>query len=248
MVEGVTLLLQGRAEDLFKTLNREMEAAAQDLRFEEAARIRDLLGALDRTLEVQNVSFFHLKDQDVIALMEKEDNLFVVAILSFRKGNLLSGESFVFRNPALDSEEVMASSIKQYYGSGAFVPKEVLVSQPIEQPQLIEVWLSELRGNKVTLRVPLRGQGDRLMRLALKNAEDALLREAQKDSVEKALERIASKLDLPSPPRLIEGYDISNIAGSLPVGVKVSFRDGLPDKSGRGSTKSTAFRTRTIRA
>jgi excinuclease ABC subunit C len=241
MVEGVTLLLQGRAEDLFKTLKREMDQTAKDLRFEEAARIRDLLAALDRTLEAQNVSFFHLKDQDVIALAEGNSHLFVVAILSFRKGNLLSGESFVFLNPALDAEEVLASSIKQYYGSGGFVPKEVLVSLPIEQPQLIETWLSELRGNKVTVRLPLRGQGERLMRLALKNAEDALFRETQKDTVEKALERIAAKLHLPSPPRLIEGYDISNISGSQPVGVKVSFRDGQPDKSAYRQYKIRGF-------
>jgi excinuclease ABC subunit C len=241
MVEGVTLLLQGRAEDLFKTLKQGMDTAAKELRFEEAARIRDLLAALDRTLEAQNVSFFHLKDQDVIALTEGDSHLFVVVILSFRKGNLLSGESFVFRNPAIDAEEVLASSIKQYYGSGGFVPKEVLVSRPIEQPQLIETWLSELRGNKVTVRVPLRGQGDRLMGLALKNAADALFRETQKDTVEKALERIAAKLHLPSPPRLIEGYDISNIAGSQPVGVKVSFRDGQPDKTGYRQYKIKGF-------
>jgi excinuclease ABC subunit C len=241
MVEEVTLLLQGRAEDLFKALKREMDAAAQDLRFEEAARIRDRLASVERTLEAQNVSFFHLKDQDVIALREGDAHLFAVAILSFRKGNLLSGESFLFRNPALEAEEVLASSIKQYYGSAVFVPKDVLISRPIEQPQLIETWLSELRGNKVHLRVPLRGQGERLMRLAMKNAEDALQREAQKDSVEKVLERIASKLHLPAVPRLIEGYDISNIAGSQPVGVKVSFRDGKADKSGYRKYKIKGF-------
>ena len=155
---------------------------------------------------------------------------------------IFSRESPSFsENPALDAEEVLASSIKQYYGSAAFVPKEVLVSRPIEQPQLIEAWLSEMRGNKVTVRVPLRGQGERLMHLALKNAEDALLREAQKDSVEKSLERIASKLHLPSPPRLIEGYDISNISGSQPVGVKVSFKDGAPEKSGYRKYKIQGF-------
>ncbi|MGB6068895.1 MAG: excinuclease ABC subunit UvrC [Desulfomonilaceae bacterium] len=231
MVQEVTLLLQGRAEDLFKTLKHEMENAAKDLRFEEAAKIRDRLAAVQRTLEAQNVSFFHLKDQDVIALAEGETHRFAVAVLSFRKGNLLSAESFLFRNPALDAEEVLASSIKQYYGAGAFVPKEVLISHPIEQPQLVEAWLSELRGNKVIVRVPLRGQGERLMLLAIKNAQDALLRETQKDSVENALQQIAAKLHLPSPPRFIEGYDISNIAGSYPVGVKVSFKDGRPDKT-----------------
>jgi excinuclease ABC subunit C len=231
MVQGVTLLLQGRSEDLINTLKVEMEQAAQDLRFEEAARIRDRLASVERTLEAQNVSFFHLKDQDVIALLSGEGNIFVVEVLSFRRGNLLSSDSFLFRNPALEEEEVLTSSIKQYYGTGAFIPKEVLVSRPIEQPELIEDWLSELRGNKVTLRVPSRGQGARLMQLALKNAHNALLREKQKASVEKILERIAAKLHLSHPPKLIEGYDISNIAGTQPVGVKVAFRDGLPDKN-----------------
>lgn len=231
MVQGVTLLLQGRSEDLIKTLKTGMEEAAQDLRFEEAARIRDRLASVERTLEAQNVSFFHLKDQDVIALLSGEGNIFVVEVLSFRKGNLLSSDSFLFRNPALEEEEVLSSSIKQYYGTGAFIPKEVLISRPVEQPELIEAWLSELRGNKVIVRVPSRGQGARLLQLALRNARDALLREKQKASVEKSLERIAAKLHLPGPPGLIEGYDISNIAGTQPVGVKVAFRDGQPDKA-----------------
>lgn len=231
MVEGVTLLLHGKSEDLIKSLRREMESAAEELRFEEAARIRDRLSSVERTLEAQHVSFFHLKDQDVFALLSAESNRFVVAVLSFRKGNLLSGDSFIIVNPALDEEEVLSSSIKQYYGAGTFVPKEVLVSRPIEAPEAVEAWLSELRGNKVTIRVPARGQGTRLVKLALKNAHDALMRAKQKDTLEKALERIAGRLQLPGPPRIIEGYDISNISGSEPVGVKVSFKDGIPDKS-----------------
>jgi excinuclease ABC subunit C len=231
MVQDVALLLQGRSEDLVISLRREMEAAAENLRFEEAARIRDRLASIERTLEAQNVSFFHLKDQDVIAVLRAEQDLYVVEVLSFRKGNLLSGDSFVFRNQALEEDEVMAASVKQYYGSGAFVPKEVLISRPIEQPELIESWLSELRGNRVAIRVPTRGQGGKLLQLALKNAHDALLREKQKDSIERSLEQIATKLHLREIPQLIEGYDISNISGSEPVGVKVCFRDGRPDKS-----------------
>ena len=231
MVEGVTMLLQGKSEDLMRALTYAMENAAKDLRFEEAARIRDRLASISRTLEVQNVSFFHWKDQDAIALVSAPPDLFVVQVLSFRKGRLLSEESFAFRNRALDEAEVMASSIKQYYGSGAFVPKEVLISHSIEQPELVETWLSELRGNKVTLKTPARGQGANLIRLALKNAGNALLRETRKDTVGKALERVASKLRLPQVPNLIEGYDISNIAGSEAVGVKIAFKDGRPEKS-----------------
>jgi len=231
MVEGVTMLLQGKSEDLMRSLAYAMEQAADNLRFEEAARIRDRLASIARTLEVQNVSFFHLKDQDAIGLVSAEPDLYVVQVLSFRKGKLLSEDSFAFRNRALDANEIMASSIKQYYGSGAFIPKEVLISHPIDQPELVETWLSELRGNKVTLKTPARGQGANLIRLALKNAGNALLRETRKDSIGKALERVASKLRLPQVPHLIEGYDISNIAGSESVGVKIAFRDGQPEKS-----------------
>lgn len=231
MVKGVILLLQGKSEDLIKSLRQAMETAATELRFEEAARIRDRLTAIERTLEAQNVAFFHLKDLDVVGLVPEEPDRFAVAVLSFRKGNLISKETFVLHNPALEEDEVLASSIKQYYGSGAFIPKEILVSRLIEAPEPIEAWLSDIRGNRVTIRVPSRGQGARLMNLALKNAADALARDKQRNNVAKTLEAIATRLDLPGPPRVIEGYDISNIAGSEPTGVKVSFKEGMPDKS-----------------
>ena len=158
MVQGVILLLQGRSEDLKKNLLADMHKASEELRFEEAARIRDRLAAVERTLEAQHVSFFHLKDQDVVAIIAGEDNLFAVEVLSFRKGKLLSGDSFLFRNPALEEEEILASCVKQYYTSAAYVPKEILLSKPIEQPEVIEAWLSELRGSRVILRVPVRAR------------------------------------------------------------------------------------------
>jgi excinuclease ABC subunit C len=241
MVEGVSLLLQGRSEDLKKNLQHEMETAARELRFEEAARVRDRLSAVQRTLEAQNVSFFHFRDLDVIGAVSGNTSLFVVAVLSFRQGNLVATDSFVIRNPALDEEEVLASSIKQYYVSGAFVPKEVLLSTPIDQPELIQTWLSELRGNKVAIRVPKRGHGARLVDLALKNAENELTKEKHKDSQERALERIAAKFHLPGAPVSIEGYDISNISGSEPVGVKVLFKGGQADKSAYRQYKIRGF-------
>jgi excinuclease ABC subunit C len=241
MVEGVTLLLQGRSEDLRKNLENEMEIAARELRFEEAARLRDRLSAVRRTLEAQNVSFFHFRDLDVIGIVSGNTNLFVVAVLSFRQGNLLATDSFVIRNPALEEEEVLTSSIKQYYVSGAFVPKEVLLSRPVDQPELIQSWLSELRGNRVTLRAPVRGPGARLVELALKNAENELIKEKHRDSAETALARIAAKFHLSEAPVVIEGYDISNISGSEPVGVKISFRGGQPDKSAYRQYKIKGF-------
>ena len=231
MVNSITLLLEGKSVEFTKSLEQQMEEAARELRFEEAARLRDRLASVKRTLEMQSVSFFHLKDQDVIALVPGESDTYAVSALSFRKGNLISEESFVFKSSTLENEEILTAAIKQFYDTGAFVPREILVSHSVEQTDLLETWLGERRGSKVTIRVPHRGDGMRLMRLGVKNSENALLRDKQKDSLKKLLERIATKINLRSPLKLIECYDISNLAGSEPVGAKVSFLEGKPNKS-----------------
>lgn len=230
MVNSIILLLEGRSAEFTKSLQHQMEEAAKNLRFEEAARLRDRLASVKRTLETQSVSFFHLKDQDVLALAAGESDTYAVSALSFRKGNLIAEESFVFKSSTLENDEILSSAIKQFYDSGAFVPQEILVSQKIEQLELIEAWLSDIRGSKVHIRTPLRGDGARLMRLALKNSENALLREKQKDTFQKIVERIALKTGLDSVPNLIECYDISNFAGNESVGAKVSFLGGKPNK------------------
>jgi excinuclease ABC subunit C len=241
MVDKVTLLLQGKSDEVVKDIRHEMEDAAHQLRFEEAARLRDQLRSVERTLEAQSVSFFHFKDQDVVGIVSDQKDRFAVEFLSFRRGNLLSRESFMIKNPALEEDEVLASAIVQYYTSAAYVPGEVLLSRSVEQPDLIESWLSEVRGAKVHVRIPARGQGTRLIALALKNAADALLRETEKQSPDRAMITITHRLHLNGPPRVIEGYDISNIAGSDPVGVKISFRDGKPDKTGYRFFKMEGF-------
>ncbi|MFH0825005.1 MAG: excinuclease ABC subunit UvrC [Pseudomonadota bacterium] len=241
MVEGVALLLQGKSEDLVGSLKRDMVSASGELRFEEAAGIRDRIAAVERTLEIQNVSFFHLKDQDAVGLVHRAPDLYVVQVLSFRKGRLLSEESYRFRNEALEAEEIMASAVKQFYGAAPFIPKEVLVSHPIENPEVVEAWLSEQRGNRVSIRAPSRGQGLRLVKLALKNAHNSLLMELKDDGAARAMERIARKLGLPSPPSLIEGYDISNHAGTESVGAKIAFLDGKPSKDQYRKYKITGF-------
>lgn len=230
MVNSIILLLEGKSAEFTRSLEQQMDEASKGLRFEEAARLRDRLASVRRTLEMQSVSFFHQKDQDVIALIPGESDTYAVSALSFRKGNLISEESFVFRSSALENEEIITSALKQFYDSGASVPKEILVSHEVERPEIVETWLSEIRGSKVSIRVPHRGDGMRLMRLAKKNSENALLREKQKDSLQKILERIALKTGMNSVPKLIECYDISNFAGDEAVGAKVSFLDGKPNK------------------
>jgi excinuclease ABC subunit C len=231
MVDNVSLLLEGKSEELIKALKKEMEQASEDLRFEEAARIRDSLYAVDRTLQRQNVSFFHFKDQDVFVVLEEPGDTYVVEILSFRKGNLLAEQSYIVRNQTLEYNEILTSAIKQFYHDAAVVPPEIIVSTKPERHEVIESWLSDMRGSRVNIKLAIKGVGARLVKLALKNARMALEREKQKTQEANAWDRLALKLKLANVPKLIECYDISNISGAEPVGGKVAFFEGRPLKS-----------------
>jgi excinuclease ABC subunit C len=231
MVENVSLFLEGKNEELIRTLKKDMDTASEDLRFEEAARIRDCLYAVDRTLQRQNVSFFHFKDQDVFAILEEPQDTYVAEILSFKKGNLLSEQSYIIRNSTLEYHEILASAIKQFYHNSSVVPPEIIVSRSLEGQEVIESWLSDIRGSRVIIKAATRGTNARLIRLAMKNAGMALDREEQKRQAANALDRLAGKLKLVNPPKLIECYDISNISGSEAVGGKVAFLEGKPLKS-----------------
>uniref|UniRef100_A0A7C4EWA2 UvrABC system protein C n=1 Tax=Desulfomonile tiedjei TaxID=2358 RepID=A0A7C4EWA2_9BACT len=231
VVRSAVLFLQGNADELVSQLKKDMEDAAARLHFEEAARIRDQLLAVERTIEAQNVAFFHNKDQDVIAVIEPETSLYVMTVLSLRRGNLISEESFVIRNQALERTEIISSALRQYYHGAAVIPSEILLSEPIDQQELIESWLASMRGARVCLKVPSRGQGIRLISLAKKNAHNAYQRQKQQQTFAGVLEHVARKFGLSGPPKVVEAYDISNTAGSRPVGVKVSFANGKPQKS-----------------
>ncbi len=240
-VRSAILFLQGNADELVLKLKKDMEDASASLRFEEAARIRDQLVAVERTIEAQNVVFFHDKDQDVIAVIEPESSLYIMTVLSFRRGNLISEESFVIRNQALERMEIISSAIRQYYHDASVIPSEILLSEPIDQQELIESWLSSVRRGRVCLKVCTRGQALRLIALAQKNAHNAYQREKQQQSSAEALQNVARKFNLSGPPEVVEAYDISNTAGSRPVGVKVSFANGKPRKSSYRKYRITGF-------
>ncbi len=231
IVRNAVMFLQGNVEDLVEQLRRDMEDASANLRFEEAARIRDQLNAVKRTIEAQNVAFFHNKDQDVLALIEPEDSLYIMTVLSLRRGSLMSEESFVIRNHTLERAEILSSALRQYYHGESSIPSEIILSEPLDQKELIESWLTGMKGGRVTIKVPARGQWMRLIAIALKNANNAYEREKQRTSAIAILQSIARKFGLSNTPLVIEAYDISNTAGMRPVGVKVSFIQGKPNKS-----------------
>ena len=227
IVDQVTLFLEGRSQELIKTLRQCMEAAVEHLDFERAAKIRDQIRAVERTVERQSVVSPKMEDQDVIGLAHREGR-YLIVVLSIRKGYLSGSRDYAFRNEEGSPPEVMEAFVKQYYPREAFIPKYVLISEPIEDESGIEEWISELAGKRIFIECPSRGEKGRLIKMAVANAENLLKSRIELDVIALAQE----VLKLKKPPRTIEGVDISNISGDMAVGAVVSFVDGTPHRAG----------------
>jgi len=230
IVQRVRLFLEGRNRELITVLEGDMETAARNLEFEKAATIRDQIRAIQRTVERQHVVSPRMEDQDVIGLAEKE-GLWQVVILFIRKGYLTGTRNFLIKEPNALSSEVMEAFLKQYYGREAFIPKEILISEPIEELIPITAWLSGLAEKKVAIQNPQRGEKWKLTGMAMVNAENLLVGHAAAQK-EDLLTAARSALGLAHTPRRIEGLDISNFQGDMAVGTIVSFVDGEPHRAG----------------
>jgi len=230
IVQQVRLFLEGRSQELIAGLEREMEAAARDLDFEKAATIRDQLGAIKRTIEQQHVVSRRMEDQDVIGLARRE-GLYQMVILFVRRGYLSGTRNLLVKEPGALPSEVMEAFLKQHYGREAFIPKEILISEPVEDLVPIMNWLSGLAEKRVVIQNPLRGEKRKLTGMAVANAENLLIGHAAAQK-EDLLTTARSVLGLSRTPRRIEGLDISNFQGGLAVGTVVSFVEGEPHRAG----------------
>jgi excinuclease ABC subunit C len=232
-VEDTILFLEGRHGDLVKHLKGRMHAASERLAYEEAARLRDQLLAVERTLERQHVVQHEDRvDRDVIGCY-REGPALVVQILDVRQGRLAGGRTFSFEKQEFPTPELLASLVMQIYEqAGTVVPEEVLLPVAVEGMAALSAWLSERRGRRVSVLVPQRGEKKRLAELASENARTAfaVARERRADD-EALLVRLKAALGLSRLPRRIEGYDISQIQGSAPVASRVAMLDGQPDKA-----------------
>ena len=231
IVTEATLFLEGRSGRLVRQLRSRMERASEGLDFEEAARIRNKISAIETTLEKQRIVSPSFKDQDVFGLLRAEDRLQLYAI-HVRKGAIIGQRSFPLVKTRMDTAEALSSLLKQYYNTGVTVPREIIVPERMEDAMIIEQWLTEKRGGMVSLVVPRRGNNKALLAMALSNAEQAL-RAAEKRETESegVLEDLESYLMLKKVPHRIECFDISNIGGRYAVGSLVTFTEGNPDKS-----------------
>ncbi len=238
IVHAVDMLLSGRYDSLTKQLTERMQAAAESLQFEKAAELRDQLTAIGRVLEKQKMISAGLEDRDIIAMARGVEET-CVGILIMREGHAIGREHyFLTGTEDLTQGEILAGYLKQHYANNPFVPPEIILSAdlPDNDAELISEWLSQQRGTKVHLLVPQRGDKKQLVEMVEKNAvaalEERLTRSVrQGELLQSALQELATYLALPSSPRRIECYDISNISGTEAVGSMVVMLDGEPARS-----------------
>ena len=228
IINKIDLFFQGKYSVIVKNLKKEMAEAAENEQFEKAAVLRDQITSIEEIMEKQFVDLVDDDlDQDVIAIAPN-DNEVVVIIMPIRNGKIVGRDDFLMSGSQYESNsEILFAFIQQYYGFHRHIPKQILLNEPIDDTELLEEWLSDLRGNKVYIKVPMKGVKLRLVNMAQKNAE---IIKHQKKAMENSLIELKKYLKLDKLPRIIEGYDISNISGKFAVGSKVSFKDAKPNK------------------
>ncbi|MCP3983819.1 MAG: excinuclease ABC subunit UvrC [bacterium] len=234
LLQGTELFLRGRSGELVRALEQRMQVAAAEERFEDAARLRDRVQAVEHTVERQQIVSDRQVDRDVFGLA-RDGGEALVQVLHVREGRVIGSAEYPFSDVRIDDGEVVSSFLGQYYGEGheRQVPSEVLASASAGDDPALEALLRERAGRRVLIRVPRRGAGRELVAMAQRNAELALAQRIQnRESVEAALAELQQKLSLSALPRRIECYDVSNLQGTLAVASRVTFQDGLPDKSG----------------
>ena len=229
----VAMVFQGRNEELLALLHEQMGKYAERLDFEAAARVRDQLQGLDALTADQKMSLGDSSvSRDVIALVADE-RLAAVQLFQMRAGKLVGRLGYTAEALSAGPGTILQRVIEEHYSQvePVEIPPELLVQHALPQQELIAEWLSERRGRRVALAVPQRQQKAELIELVERNAAYELQR-AQRGAEQQQLatEDLAQLLELPTPPRRIEGYDISHIQGSDAVASQVVFIDGLPAK------------------
>ncbi|MDO9586082.1 MAG: excinuclease ABC subunit UvrC, partial [Syntrophales bacterium] len=232
MVQDAIAFLEGKEKGLLTDLSSRMKTAAERLRFEEAAILRDKISAIEKTLEKQQMVSTTFKDQDVFGLY-REGNQAQVCLLNVVQGKLLGKISFPLITLPAASEEILSSLIVQYYDGNVCTPGEIILPCRLKDKAVIAEWLTEKKGRSVTLHAPQKGRSMDLLMMANRNAENAFVAERQDEgNIEKAIALLAEKLQLKNMPERMECFDISNVSGKYAVGSLVTFTGGRPAKEG----------------
>ena len=234
-VERALSFLNGDVSELLNDLKARMLKASEDLEFEEAARLRDLSESIISVTERQKMSDSRGIDRDIVALA-REENDAVVQVFFVRDGRLIGREHYALTQLENDDEAGLLSDfVKQFYAGTPFLPKEILLPVPIDDEDVISMWLSDKKGEKVKLLVPERGQNSKLLKLAKENASLILKKDRERLRREEgrtigAVREIRDILGLEHLDRM-EAYDISNTSGFANVGSMIVFEKGKPKRS-----------------
>ncbi|MFN7132740.1 MAG: excinuclease ABC subunit UvrC, partial [Myxococcales bacterium] len=230
-VRDTVLFLEGKEVALADRIKQRMLEASDRLDFESAARLRDQVRAIERSLEKQRTVSTEPIDRDVFGLYREGDRL-MLYVVYVRTGRILGGRAFPFSGQEFPDEELLSSFVDVYYGSDQFLPDEVLLPFDLEDLEAKEAWLSDMRGRRVHVKSPRRGALAELVSLAQRNAETAFHENRRtRDETEAMLVRLQNALGLKRVPRRIECYDISLFQGASAVGSQVTFTEGEPDKA-----------------
>lgn len=227
--------LNGKYQPILRYLRDKMEEASEKMEYEEAIKYRDLMESIKKFKESQKVSDNIGEDKDIIAAAIDKDEA-VVQVFFLRNGKLIGREHFYMtqlEEPVID--KILSSFVKQFYAGTPFIPREIMLQENIEDMELVENWLSNKKGNKVRIRVPLKGDKERLVELAAKNAQLVLSQDRERIKREEgrtigAVKEIEEILGLEGLVRM-EAFDISNTSGFANVGSMVVYEKGKPKRS-----------------
>ena len=242
-VNEAIMFLKGRAMDLVAKIKKQMNAAARAQEFERAARLRDKMYSLQKTIEKQIAVTTDFQDRDVFAIVRSRGYAWVT-VLNVMGGFLTGTRHFSFEEIISTDAEAMGTFIRQYYEKTTFLPKELLVSVEMEDAKLIEEWFKTVKRKKVKILNPKRGEKAKLMHMAIHNAENELQGWIAARTAEmELLLRLQKRLKLAKLPERIECFDNSNISGAEPVASMVVFEKGKAKKSAYRKFKIKAVNT-----
>lgn len=228
MIDDAVSFIKNSGDDIVKTLQIDMQAAAERLDFERAAKLRDRINAIKKLEEKQKVVMCSYKNQDVFASAVIND-IACIAVLVFRNGKLSDKKHFII-DTFTDKNDLYSQFIGQYYESND-IPPRILLDSDFESKPLLQQWLCERSGKKAQIILPQRGEQKELVNMCRNNAADNLAQKTELRGREmSSLNELARLLGLGNAPRIIEAYDISNTAGDENVAGMVVFHDGKPYK------------------
>ena len=234
-VDDALDFLNGNDNKILKSLESQMQEAAEKMEYEEAAKLRDLYNSVKQVAQKQKITDSEGEDRDIVALAAEESDA-VIQVFFVRSGRLIGREHFYMKNvDGQERGEILSCFLKQFYAGTPFIPREIMLQEEIEDREVIEEWLSSKRSQRMYIRIPQKGAKKKLVELAAKNAQLVLAQDKDRIKREEgrtigAMKEIASLIGLSHVSR-VEAFDISNTSGFENVGSMVVYENGKPKRS-----------------